>query len=195
LDLRDTSNLSASAAKVLVALMVHLQPSCRLPSLSYHVEASAKGPIRDQLFARAIGCWALARPALALTPSTLAKRMLDSDLKLGTSTSYPSGYAWEAFRKIDAATKARFGLGTPEQGRAIRTFDCRSFDCRRSRDSYRRSPSAALLAGEDSKSGCEAAADVSTVISRCAVISASLGHRLCTADAGGSRTLLPLEVG
>jgi molybdenum ABC transporter molybdate-binding protein len=57
------------------------------------------GPV--VLFARNRLC-ALARPALALTPASLLDRMLDSSVKLGTSTpkADPSGdYAWEVFRK------------------------------------------------------------------------------------------------
>jgi molybdate transport system substrate-binding protein len=55
------------------------------------------------LFARNRLC-ALARPGLDVTPAALLDRMLDSSVKLGTSTpkADPSGdYAWEVFRKAD----------------------------------------------------------------------------------------------
>ena len=47
---------------------------------------------------------ALARPGLGLTPAALLDRMLDPQIKLGTSTpkADPSGdYAWEVFRKAE----------------------------------------------------------------------------------------------
>lgn len=56
------------------------------------------------LFARNRLC-ALARPGLALVRDTLLERMLDPEVKLGTSTprADPSGdYAFEAFRKAEA---------------------------------------------------------------------------------------------
>jgi molybdate transport system substrate-binding protein len=59
------------------------------------------GPV--VLFARNRLC-ALARPGLAVTPATLLDRMLDPQVKLGTSTpkADPSGdYAWEVFRKAE----------------------------------------------------------------------------------------------
>jgi molybdate transport system substrate-binding protein len=59
------------------------------------------GPV--VLFARNRLC-ALARPGLAVTPASLLDHMLDSSVKLGTSTpkADPSGdYAWEVFRKAD----------------------------------------------------------------------------------------------
>jgi molybdate transport system substrate-binding protein len=55
------------------------------------------------LFARNRLC-ALARPDLEVTPAALLDRMLDSSVKLGTSTpkADPSGdYAWEVFRKAE----------------------------------------------------------------------------------------------
>jgi len=55
------------------------------------------------LFARNRLC-ALARPGLAVTSASLLDRMLDSSVKLGTSTpkADPSGdYAWEVFRKAE----------------------------------------------------------------------------------------------
>ena len=57
------------------------------------------GPV--VLFARNRLC-ALARPGLAISTASLLDRMLDPQLKLGTSTpkADPSGdYAWEVFRK------------------------------------------------------------------------------------------------
>jgi molybdate transport system substrate-binding protein len=47
---------------------------------------------------------ALTRPGLGVTPASLVDRMLDSSLKLGTSTpkADPSGdYTWEVFRKAE----------------------------------------------------------------------------------------------
>jgi molybdate transport system substrate-binding protein len=70
-----------------------------------HPQALAKagksGPV--VLFARNKLC-ALVRPGLGLTPDTLLDRMLDLQIKLGTSTpkADPSGdYAFEAFRKAE----------------------------------------------------------------------------------------------
>jgi len=59
------------------------------------------GPV--VLFARNRLC-ALARPGLEVAPASLLDRMLDSSIKLGTSTpkADPSGdYAWEVFRKAE----------------------------------------------------------------------------------------------
>ena len=59
------------------------------------------GPVA--LFARNRLC-ALARPGLEFTPATLLDRMLDPQVRLGTSTpkADPSGdYAWEVFRKAE----------------------------------------------------------------------------------------------
>ena len=59
------------------------------------------GPV--VLFARNRLC-ALARPGLEVTPAALLDRMLDPQIKLGTSTpkADPSGdYAWEVFRKAE----------------------------------------------------------------------------------------------
>ena len=61
------------------------------------------------LFARNRLC-ALVRPGLRVEPATLLDRMLDPDVKLGTSTprADPSGdYAWEVFRKADALKPGR----------------------------------------------------------------------------------------
>ena len=66
------------------------------------VKANKSGPV--VLFARNRLC-ALARPGLALTSNDLLERMLDPQIKLGTSTpkADPSGdYAFEAFRKAEA---------------------------------------------------------------------------------------------
>jgi molybdenum ABC transporter molybdate-binding protein len=60
------------------------------------------GPV--VLFARNQLC-ALVRPGLTVAPTSLLERMLDSHVKLGTSTpkADPSGdYAWDVFRKADA---------------------------------------------------------------------------------------------
>src|SRR5215204_6302687 len=60
------------------------------------------GPV--VLFARNRLC-ALTRPGLEVTSASLLDRMLDSSVKLGTSTpkADPSGdYAWEVFRKAEA---------------------------------------------------------------------------------------------
>ncbi len=64
--------------------------------------ANKSGPV--VLFARNKLC-ALVRPGLAVTSDTLLDRMLDPEVKLGTSTpkADPSGdYAFEAFRKAEA---------------------------------------------------------------------------------------------
>jgi molybdate transport system substrate-binding protein len=65
-------------------------------------KANKSGPV--VLFARNKLC-ALVRPGLAVTRDTLLDRMLDPDIKLGTSTpkADPSGdYAFEVFRKAEA---------------------------------------------------------------------------------------------
>jgi molybdenum ABC transporter molybdate-binding protein len=70
--------------------------------------AGRSGPV--VLFARNQLC-ALARPGLAVEPASLLDRMVDPDLKLGTSTpkADPSGdYAWELFRKADAIRPGAF---------------------------------------------------------------------------------------
>lgn len=71
-----------------------------------HPQALAKagksGPV--VLFVRNRLC-ALVKPGLAVAPATLLDRMLDPDVKLGTSTpkADPSGdYAWDVFRKAEA---------------------------------------------------------------------------------------------
>lgn len=71
-----------------------------------HPQALAKagkaGPV--VMFARNKLC-ALVKPGLAVTPDNLLERMLDPQIKLGTSTpkADPSGdYAFEVFRKADA---------------------------------------------------------------------------------------------
>ncbi|WP_283813691.1 MULTISPECIES: molybdate ABC transporter substrate-binding protein [unclassified Bradyrhizobium] len=64
------------------------------------------------LFARNKLC-ALARPGLAIEPATLLDRMLDAEIKLGTSTprADPSGdYAWEVFRKADRIKPGAYAL-------------------------------------------------------------------------------------
>jgi molybdate transport system substrate-binding protein len=64
-------------------------------------KANKSGPV--VLFARNKLC-ALVRPGLAVTGDTLLERMLDPQVKLGTSTprTDPSGdYAFEAFRKAE----------------------------------------------------------------------------------------------
>ena len=62
------------------------------------------------LFARNQLC-ALVKPGLAVTPASLLDRMMDPQVKLGTSTprADPSGdYAWEVFRKADAQRAGAF---------------------------------------------------------------------------------------
>jgi molybdate transport system substrate-binding protein len=54
---------------------------------------------------------ALVRPGLAVEPATILDRMLDANVKLGTSTprADPSGdYAWEVFRKADRLRPGAF---------------------------------------------------------------------------------------
>ena len=72
--------------------------------------AKRSGPV--VLFARNRLC-ALVRPGLAVEPATLLDRMLDTDVKLGTSTprADPSGdYAWEVFRKADKIRPGAYAL-------------------------------------------------------------------------------------
>ena len=60
---------------------------------------------------RATGSAALVRPGLAVEPVTLLDRILDPNVKLGTSTprADPSGdYAWEIFRKADRRKPGAF---------------------------------------------------------------------------------------
>jgi molybdate transport system substrate-binding protein len=79
-----------------------------------HPQALAKagrsGPV--VLFARNRLC-ALVRPGLPVESATLLDRMLDPQIKLGTSTprADPAGdYAWEVFRKADTAKPGSFSL-------------------------------------------------------------------------------------
>jgi ABC-type molybdate transport system substrate-binding protein len=70
--------------------------------------AKKSGPV--VLFARNKLC-ALVRPGLSVEPATLLDRMLEADVKLGTSTprADPSGdYAWEVFRKADKLRAGSF---------------------------------------------------------------------------------------
>lgn len=72
--------------------------------------AKRSGPV--VLFARNRLC-ALAKPGLAVEPATLLDRMLDTEIKLGTSTprADPSGdYAWEVFRKADKIRPGAYAL-------------------------------------------------------------------------------------
>src|SRR6266853_1671332 len=71
-------------------------------------QAKRAGPV--VLFARNKLC-ALVRPDLVVDPATLLDRMLDPNVKLGTSTpkADPSGdYAWEVFRKAEALKPGSF---------------------------------------------------------------------------------------
>jgi molybdate transport system substrate-binding protein len=70
--------------------------------------AKKSGPV--VLFARNRLC-ALVRPGLSVEPATLLDRMLEADVKLGTSTprADPSGdYAWEVFRKAQTLRPGTF---------------------------------------------------------------------------------------
>jgi molybdenum ABC transporter molybdate-binding protein len=70
--------------------------------------AKKSGPV--VLFARNRLC-ALAKPGLAVQSATLLDRMLDPNVKLGSSTPVadPSGdYAWEVFRKADRLKPGAF---------------------------------------------------------------------------------------
>lgn len=70
--------------------------------------AGKSGPV--VLFARNRLC-ALVRPGLAIEPAGLLDRMLDPQVKLGTSTpkADPAGdYAWEMFRKADTHKAGAF---------------------------------------------------------------------------------------
>jgi molybdate transport system substrate-binding protein len=71
-------------------------------------QAGRAGPV--VLFAHNRLC-ALARPGLAVEPTTLLDLMLDPQIKLGTSTprADPSGdYAWDVFRKADAVSPGAY---------------------------------------------------------------------------------------
>jgi molybdate transport system substrate-binding protein len=71
-------------------------------------KANRSGPVA--LFARNRLC-ALVPPGLAVDPATLLDRMLDPQIKLGTSTprADPSGdYAWDVFRMADAIRPGAF---------------------------------------------------------------------------------------
>src|SRR3977135_1517376 len=71
--------------------------------------AGKSGPV--VLFARNRLC-ALVGPGLAVEPATLLDRMLDPNVKLGTSTprADPSGdYAWEMFRRSEKLKPGAFG--------------------------------------------------------------------------------------
>jgi molybdate transport system substrate-binding protein len=79
--------------------------------------AGKSGPV--VLFARNRLC-ALVRPGLAVEPATILDRMLDANVKFGTSTprADPSGdYAWEVFRKAD---RLRPGAFAALEGKALR---------------------------------------------------------------------------
>jgi molybdate transport system substrate-binding protein len=70
--------------------------------------AGKSGPV--VLFARNRLC-ALVRPGLSVEPATVLDRLLDANVKLGTSTprADPSGdYAWEMFRKADRLRPGAF---------------------------------------------------------------------------------------
>jgi molybdate transport system substrate-binding protein len=70
--------------------------------------AKKSGPV--VLFARNRLC-ALVRPGLGVEPATLLDRMLEADVKLGTSTprADPSGdYAWQVFRKAETLRPGTF---------------------------------------------------------------------------------------
>lgn len=72
--------------------------------------AKRSGPV--VLFARNRLC-ALVRPGLVIEPAALVDRMLDPEIKLGTSTpkADPSGdYAWEVFRKAETIKPGAFVL-------------------------------------------------------------------------------------
>jgi molybdate transport system substrate-binding protein len=75
------------------------------------------GPV--VLFARNRLC-TLVRPGLAVESATILDRMLDANVKLGTSTprADPSGdYAWEVFRKADRLRPGAFAV---LEGKALR---------------------------------------------------------------------------
>jgi molybdate transport system substrate-binding protein len=72
--------------------------------------ARKSGPV--VLFARNRLC-ALARPGVAVDTTTLLDRILDPNVKLGTSTprADPSGdYAWEVFRKAEQVRPGTFAM-------------------------------------------------------------------------------------
>ena len=72
--------------------------------------AKRSGPV--VLFARNKLC-ALVGPGLTVEPASLLDRMLDPQVKLGTSTPHadPSGdYAWEVFRKADRLKPGAYAI-------------------------------------------------------------------------------------
>ena len=78
------------------------------------------GPV--VLFARNRLC-ALVRPGLEVTPASLLARMLDPQMKLGTSTpkADPSGdYAWEVFQRAEKITSRRLRHAREESAAAYR---------------------------------------------------------------------------
>ena len=85
--------------------------------------AKRSGPV--VLFARNRLC-ALVKPGLTVEPATLLDRMLDAEIKLGTSTprADPSGdYAWEVFRKADKIKPGRLRPARQESAAAHRRTD------------------------------------------------------------------------
>jgi molybdate transport system substrate-binding protein len=73
-------------------------------------QAKRSGPV--VLFARNKLC-ALVRPGFAVTPANLLDRLLDPNVKVGTSTprADPAGdYAWEMFRKADKLRAGSFAV-------------------------------------------------------------------------------------
>jgi molybdate transport system substrate-binding protein len=73
-------------------------------------DTKRSGPV--VLFARNRLC-ALVRPGLTVAPGSVLDRMLDADVKLGTSTPLndPSGdCAWEVFRKADKLKPGAFAV-------------------------------------------------------------------------------------
>ena len=81
-----------------------------LPPPTWSTRGAGRGEAQRPvvLFARNRLC-ALARPGLEVTPASLLDRMLDPQVKLGTSTpkADPSGdYAWEVFRKAENSRQA-----------------------------------------------------------------------------------------
>jgi len=84
------------------------EPLCGGGGLEAFRDEGGQG--RVVLFARNRLC-ALVRPGLAVEPATILDRMLDANVKLGTSTprADPSGdYAWEVFRKADRLRPGAF---------------------------------------------------------------------------------------
>jgi molybdate transport system substrate-binding protein len=96
--------------EIAAGAQAHVFASANMEHPQALVVAGKAGPVI--LFARNRMC-ALVRPGVAVNPATLLDRMLDPNVKLGTSTprAAPSGdYAWEIFRQADRLRPGAFAI-------------------------------------------------------------------------------------